>query len=335
MFDARRRGYDVLFSGAVYHARTAGTRRVISTHICYTKMNTSNVLEEDSMKQETQPQPSVPSQPPAPVQAGQSGGVPPKKSNKMLFLIIGIVGAVLLAGIILAVVMIFSMVSKADYRKATMQMNELASTTSDMNRSINSIQNRLSSSDDARFSQSLEEAKTAIEEAKQQSRAMAKNKAVRSGEGKEKYAAFDKKMQERLKFADEVTSSFGKLREATIACTGRTASDPEEAKAMLNKCNDVLAKSGDVPSGEVKEYMKALNTETEKLLSLITRMGAITDPYGAQNEEYRTVRDGVLDAQEKLRNIDTEFRNQFNKRLTDTNPQQAARDLQMFLRDKS
>lgn len=306
-------------------------------------------MENNNQSQPVPPQPPVqpkvpaqPTQPGAPMrsmqpmQPGQMpGGVPPKSNNKTLFLILGIIGGVLvLGGILLAVFFMFFSVSKSDYRSAYGQMSELSSANSALNMEISTLHYGLSSTE-TKFKNDAQAVEEAIEKVRKENEKLAELKAVKVGEGKKRYGAFNEKLGSYLKYTEDATKSLRDLYGAAKPCDGDVdTSDVAAYKAALNKCILALKEVGNTPNEDVKTYVKSLTTEYENLSSIIDKLSTITSPYGSQYDEYRSLRDQTYKVQDNIRNSYTDFRSNIEKHAKEVSVKDQADDLSEFLGEK-
>lgn len=278
--------------------------------------------------------PQLPVQPNVPVPA--PSGTP--KGNKGLIIGLVVGGALLVVGSVIAVVLVMLLsVSRSDYSKAYSQLNEVASANSKLSSQVSGLQYGMKYDTDTKFSNDLEEAQAIIEETRTKNKELSELKAVRVGEGKKKYQAFDKKLNEYMSFSSTALKSFGDVRKAAKPCdesSNQAASDTASLKSLLNECVEALDKISDTPDLDVKKYVGTLKTEMEKLSSLIDKLSAITNPYGDQYDQYKVLRDQVYDVQDAVRDSATDFSSNFEKHAKEVNPKNAADDLEKFLYEK-
>lgn len=291
--------------------------------------------------QPQQPQQQYQPQQPQPVGTSynmqpQSGSAP--KNNKKLFLWIGIAaGALLLIGATIAIIMAIFVVSKDDYRKAYGQMIEVSTVSYDLNSASSSIQYGMDSSTDTKFKNDVESTEKAIEKIRQENKKLADFKAVKFGEGKVKYEAFSKKLDEYLTFNSGLLTSATGLREASVSCesaTNESITSVTSAKNAIDECVSALKKVDGIPNEDMKVYSQKLVTEFDKLSSLIGELAQISDPYGAQYEKYKSIRDQVYDVQDNVSDAETDFRSNLEKHAKDADIKNSADEFLDFLDDK-
>ena len=63
-------------------------------------------------------------------------------------------------------------------------------------------------------------------------------------------------------------------------------------------------------------------------------MATITDPYGSQYDQYKSIRDQIYDVQDNLRDASTDFNSNFEKSIKNVDPEKASDEFEKFLLDK-
>ena len=277
-------------------------------------------------------QPPQPSPQPAP-NGGTSYQMPPK--NNKNFVWIGIlVGAVVLIGIIIAVLFAVFSVSKEDYREAYSQMGEVSSANSRLSTELSSIQYSVSSATDTKFDNDAKAIEDSISKIREENEKLGELKAMKVGEGKDKYQEFNEKLDKSLTFISDAVKSLKDIRDAASVCddtTSTSSSDAAAVKGAVNKCVDALKEIDDTPNEDVKEYAKGMSTEMENLSSIVDKTAGLTDPYGSQYSQYKSLRDQLYDVQSNLQDIVTDFRSNFEKHAKEASVKDQANDLIDFL----
>lgn len=290
----------------------------------------------DNNNQPQQPQPT--SQPPVQpdVSTGSPYQMPQSPKNKKLFIWIGIgVGVLLIIGIVAAIIVAMTSVSKDDYRKAYSQMSELSSANSKLNSELSTLQYGLTSATETKFKNDMKSAEEAIEKVRKENEKLAELKAVKVGEGKKQYEEFSEKLENYLKYTEDATKSLKDLYGAAKPCDANVStSDVAAYKTALNECTSALKKVGNTPNEDVKTYVKSLAAEYENLASIIDKLATITNPYGSQYDEYKALRDQTYKVQENIRNANTDFRSNIEKHSKEVSVKDQADALVEFLSEK-
>ena len=273
--------------------------------------------------------------PPAAPQSptGYSTSAPHDNKNPLkLILIIG--GALLVVGIVAAVLMSFLTVSKKDYQDAYSAYMDITSESFTLSSKISSLQYGLSSGTDTSFNNDYDAAKDAVEAMRQENKELSELRAVKVGDGKKQYETFNTKLEKYLDFADDVIVSLKDMRGASVTCDKAGDTLGDNVVAGINDCLAALKKIGDTPNKDIQAYVTKMTTETERLLTLSKQMATITDPYGSQYDQYKSIRDQIYDVQDNLRDASTDFNSNFEKSIKNVDPEKASDEFEKFLAEK-
>ena len=273
--------------------------------------------------------------PPAAPQSptGYSTSAPHDNKNPLkLILIIG--GALLVVGIVVAVLVSSLTVSKKDYQDAYSAYMDITSESFTLSSKISSLQYGLSSGTDTSFNNDYDAAKDAVEAMRQENKELSELRAVKVGDGKKQYETFNTKLEEYLDFADDVIVSLKDMRGASVTCDKASDTLDDNVVAGINDCLAALKKIGDTPNKDIQAYVTKMTTETERLLTLSKQMATITDPYGSQYDQYKSIRDQIYDVQDNLRDASTDFNSNFEKSIKNVDPEKASDEFEKFLLDK-
>lgn len=273
--------------------------------------------------------------PPAAPQSptGYSASAPRDNKNPLkLILIIG--GALLVVGIVVAVLVSSLTVSKKDYQDAYSAYMDITSESFTLSSKISSLQYGLSSGTDTSFNNDYDAAKDAVEAMRQENKELSELRAVKVGDGKKQYETFNTKLEKYLDFADDVIVSLKDMRGASVTCDEAGDTLGDNVVAGINDCLAALKKIGDTPNKDIQAYVTKMTTETERLLTLSKQMATITDPYGSQYDQYKSIRDQIYDVQDNLRDASTDFNSNFEKSIKNVDPEKASDEFEKFLAEK-
>ena len=273
--------------------------------------------------------------PPAAPQSptGYSTSAPHDNKNPLkLILIIG--GALLVVGIVVAVLVSSLIVSKKDYQDAYSAYMDITSESFTLSSKISSLQYGLSSGTDTSFNNDYDAAKDAVEAMRQENKELSELRAVKVGDGKKQYETFNTKLEKYLDFADDVIVSLKDMRGASVTCDEAGDTLGDNVVAGINDCLAALKKIGDTPNKDIQAYVTKMTTETERLLTLSKQMATITDPYGSQYDQYKSIRDQIYDVQDNLRDASTDFNSNFEKSIKNVDPEKASDEFEKFLAEK-
>ena len=157
----------------------------------------NNMDNSNNPKPQQQPQaPQTPAPAPqGPQMQGSPYQMPQPKSNKKLFIWIGIgVGVLAIIGIVVAIVISLTSVSKDDYNKAYSQMSDLSSANTSLYTEISTLQYNVSYATETKFNNDIKAAEEALEKVRSENEELSEMKAVKVGEGKKKYDELTKNL---------------------------------------------------------------------------------------------------------------------------------------------
>jgi hypothetical protein len=300
-------------------------------------------ISKDTKQPEAQPpQPVMTQQPvgstPAHTTTSTASGAP---KDKKPFIIGGIIAAVVVVLIIIVTVILASMsVSKSDYREALNKYDDLRTANSKLTTNVSKLSYTISSGTDTTFKNNIEAVEEGLDTVKAENEELGKLKAVKTGEGAEAYEAFDKKLEEYLSYSNNLVTSIKNLRDPLLACNKATkgvsaSKDRSAISAVIKSCTDKIDSVKNVPDPDMKTFVDALQTSLKELDTILDQASGITDPYGAQYEQYKVLRDKTTKVQENLRNASKDLSSNLDKRDKDTNPKKEALALSELLVEKS
>jgi hypothetical protein len=288
--------------------------------------------------QPTEPTPVAPeiqTNPTAPIGAGStSTSTPePKKSNKNLIIIASVVATVLLLALIGAFVYsAMNTVSKQDYKDAAVQFNVVAKEGSKLGGTISRLTASASSSSEEGFNASLKDVENSIETIAAENEKLGDLKAVRTGEGKELYTAFDNKLTAYLAHAKDLHASVEVVRPALVSCAKvPQTTDNATRLAVLKVCSTDMKAVNDVPNEQFQTFINALKDGYPKYATTYESMLALTQPNGSQREQYRMLRDEMTVVQKSISDAGKAFSDSVKKQDADMSVKTSADALGDFL----
>lgn len=277
-------------------------------------------------------------EPAAPVAepAATSAPTPPPKNTKKIVLIAGIIaGALILA--IIAVIIFLSMttVSKQDYADAAKQYNEVSAANTALTRNASSLSSSNTSLSESEFDEEMKAAEEAIATLRTENEELGKLKAVRVGEGKELYDAFNEKLKAYLENGESLVKSVNTIRPALMKCDeAGSASDNDARVAAIKACSAAFNEVGDVANPEFKAYVEVLKTAYAEFAVTLEKIVAIENPFGAQYEEYKVLRDEMYDTQDDIREATRTFTDALEKRDDELSVKDSAKALADYLNEQ-
>ena len=271
-----------------------------------TTESTAPIAAPSTPPVEATPTPATDPTPPALV-----GAPGPKNANtKKIVLIASITaGVVLLAAIAAIIFATMNNVSKADYAAAAKQFNEVSRANSTLTSEASSLSRQASGSgDEDEFTDGLKEVKAAVADIKAENDELSKMKAVRVGEGAELYKTFNDKLAANLTYSEGLIASIENARPAMVVCDKISdATDTSARTAAIKACSDALGSVKDLPNDAFKVYVGKIKEGYAKYATISEKVAGISDPYGAQYEEYKVLRDDMRETQTSISNATREF----------------------------
>lgn len=270
--------------------------------------------------------------------AGPEGPKTPKtpKFSKKMILIAAVVGGAILLAIIAAIIFVaLTSVSKEDYRDAARQYNKVNTASASLTSDVSLLGSAAGNSSDAIFDQRVSEVEDSIAKIKTENEELAKLKAVRVGEGAKLYKTFNDKMKAYLAYGSDLVTSVKNLRPAMVTCDNVSdASDAAARVAAVKACATELEGISDIPNEQMKTYISALAENYKKYASIYEQMTALTNPYGAQYEQYKALRDQSYDVQDAITAAGTTFRKDLEKQDDELSVKDSANKLGDYLSDQ-
>jgi predicted nuclease with TOPRIM domain len=277
--------------------------------------------------------PATPQNIAAPVQTPQA----PKPSDKKKIILIAAIvgGVVLLVGIAFVVYSLLFSVSKKDYQEAKRQYNDVSIASAGLTSDVASVSYTLNDEDDADFNDAAKEAEASIEKIKTENTELSKMKAVRVGEGAKLYKAFNDKVDAYLAYATGLIDSVKNLRPAMTTCNKVSdAKDANSRVAALKACSSELQGVTDIPNAEMKAFIGTLASAYGDYATVYEQISALSNPYGSQYEQYKTLRDKMYDVQDKISDASSILSDELDKRDDELSIKDSAKALGDFLTEK-
>lgn len=296
-------------------------------------MNPTNQTNSDEQKTPVPGAPSVTA-----TQSAVSGttGSPRSPKTKKAILIGGIIaGALVLAIIGVVVFLALTSVSKQDYQDAAKQFNQVSLASSGLIPDVKSLGVSTGSGNDAAFEENLKETEGSLEKIKTENEALSKLKAVQVGEGANLYKTFDEKLDAYLTYGTGIVASVKNLRPAMVVCEKISAASEAAARvATLKECAAAFDAVKDIPDASFKAYITTLKDAYKEYATTYEGINALSNPYGAQYEQYKPLRDKMYDVQDKITDATKAFTNSLNESDDKYSINESADALAAYLNDQ-
>lgn len=242
----------------------------------------------------------------APAATFSTGGASPEgpqadKKKKLILIGAIVAGVIVLGAIGFFIFSLLTSVSREEYRDAARQFNQVSSASASLTSDARMLGYSSGNTPEEDFQEDVAEAEASITTLKAENDELSKMKAVRVGEGGKLYSAFNDKLEAYTAYATELVTSVKNLRPALATCN--SVNDAEEAPARveaLKGCSSALAGVTDVPNAQMKTYVEALSKGYGDYANVYEQIAGLSDPFGDQYEQYKTLRDQMYDIQDTI-----------------------------------
>ncbi len=260
-----------------------------------------------------------------------------RNNKKLAYIIAAVVGAVLVIGSIIAIVISLTSVSREDYRDAFSTTGDASSALSDIDLDTSrlvSISSRLSE-DEA--NKNIGEVKESIDALKEKNQEISELKAVTNDqEAREKFDAYSKKAKEYEAFAQSLVDSKSGYAALSV-CESIDASDGGSVDAVndaFKKCEDAL-NSANVKNEDFKSLLEAYKEFINELQSIVSKVAAIDRSSPTASSTAAQLRRDISSAQLELNDELREVRSDMQEDRSDKMPRKELNDLLSYLSKKS
>lgn len=253
---------------------------------------------------------------------------------KPLPIILIVVAALVVLGIIASVIISFAGVSKKDYGDAVNQYNVVTRENSLLNTRVSSL-SLASSGSDASFNSAIKNTEDSINVIRVENKNLGDMRAVKKGDAVPLYKTFNDKLTVYLAYSDDLVSSLKIARPAIVTCNeADDASDNTARTAALKKCTSELTALKETPNEEFNTYLNSLKTAYATYTKDFEALTQISDPYGAQYEQYMQLRDEVYATQSDVQKATAQFKTATTEHNERISVKASADALSSFLQQK-
>ena len=273
------------------------------------------------------PQPTTPVVTPAPRLS--------RKPSKKLIIILSIVGAVVALAAIAAILyaLVFS-VSKADYRTAANTASEVSSAGSKSYTAVSKVAYISTSTTEIEIKENVTKARELLATYKEEGSKLSDVKALRDGDVKKAYDAYNQKFNEFVTFSETYIDSAEKVIPAIAICeeigrnpsgvAGKAAYD-----AAIAPCDEALNKVTDVKDKDLAAFLTAYKKNVADTTAVVAK------GENATNLEKIKLRTELSKITSELRTAQREGSASVTERLKAVRPYDTLSDLYDLVADKS
>ncbi len=200
-------------------------------------------------------------------------------STKKTLIIIGIVGAILIAALLVYAILITPV--KQPYRDALAQYKNVYNANVQLTTRGSSL--GASTATDEQFKKNIDATKEGIRALGVENTALGKKAVLETGEGKGLYDAFSKKLAAYMQYNTQMLNSVQQVRPVLFACSkamGNVSADASGVEAM-RKCSTQFANLTNIPDVDYRAYAQTSTGRYAALAVNLENTAALADPKGA------------------------------------------------------
>jgi hypothetical protein len=260
----------------------------------------------------------------------------PKKSNKMLFIILGAVGGglILLAIIGWIVYTMLFAVSKADYAEAAKVMNNVQSKAAMAYSDVSQLSYVSTSGTQTKVKNDVASARASIDALKAENNKLKDVRALRDSDVKKAYDTYMAQFAKFGTYSSGILDSMEKLFPALKTCSDsslQSTSNIAAYQAGLTACISELEDAQDLPDPDLKKLSGATLTAMKSIKTAIDELGSLSSSNYQRASE---IRQDIYDAQDAYRDATTDARSNLEKRAKSAEIKDAYNDLAALLNEK-
>lgn len=261
------------------------------------------------------------------------------KSSKLIAIIVS--GILLLVIAVLAIIFFVNQntVTRSDYRAASDQYQAVKAAGTAVGKDVSGVATSFSSPDEEKYTKATASTKSSIQKLEAEIDALGNLKAMKTGEGKEKYEAFDQQFAKYLDNANSILASVEALRPAFVTCSNTpdyTGGLTQEIIAAAEECIKVLKTGSEqAPNPTYKKYAAGLSEQYGLNVEVLKKTAAIPSGDSALSSVYRTAYSiETRNIQDKVTEISKTFSEEIKKKDAEVNVNSQADALSDFFKAK-
>ena len=253
--------------------------------------------------------------------------------TKNMLVIIGSLGAIVIGALLIYGILVTP--ARQPYRDALAQYENVARANGALTAAGASL--NANEATDEQFEKNIQAAQAALKSVKTENEALGKKDVMKSGEGKEWYDSFDKKLQAYLVYNENVLNSMLKVRPVLYECN-QNMTGITESKASVDALRTCAQKFGaveDVPDGDYEKLAASFQQGYSNLASILDKMVAVKDSKSAGKAAYSALESQRDEALTNLSSISKEFAGDVREHRNAVIVTNASDKLEAYLEDKS
>lgn len=200
-------------------------------------------------------------------------------STKKTLTIIGIVGAIIIAALLIYAILVTP--TKQPYRDALAQYKNVYNANVQLTMRGSSL--GASTATDEQFKKNVDAAKDGIRALGVENTALGKKTALESGEGKTLYDAFTKRLDAYMQYNTDMLNSVGQVRPVLFACSKQMSGVSADASgiAAMRSCATQFEALTNVSDEDYRAYVQISKDRYVALAANLENTAALANPKGA------------------------------------------------------
>ncbi len=256
----------------------------------------------------------------------------PKNKKKPTRSLVAVGSALLLVVVATVSFALLSAVSKEDYAKALTQYNAVAEVVESFDAQVGTVVSVVKYGSDDEYNAEIVKLDQLTTQLKDENKAFNGMKAVRFGEGRKFYGPFKHTMNDYLAYSKELVDTVKQGRPMFAACAKvSNAPTVDEQIDTMNKCVVALGDVGTLPEKNSAIWVEGLKEQYQAHVEVSTAITKLTDPFGAQYDQYKTLQAKKYTIEDQIKAINTTFASAMNARDDEVSVKATAEALKAFL----
>lgn len=252
---------------------------------------------------------------------------------KNILVIVGSLGAIIIGALLIYGMLVTP--ARQPYRDALGQYENVARANGALTAAGASL--NANNATDEEFEKNVKKAQTALASVKTENESLGKQSVLMSGDGRDLYDTFNKKLQSYMAYNDRVLTSMLKVRPVLYECnqkmTGLTES--VESVATLRDCAQKFGAVKAVADSDYGFLAASFDQGYTRLASVLEQITMLRDPKGADKAHYDMLVSQRTEAVSNLSDISSDFTDSVKEHRNAVAVTDASDKLEEYLEMKS
>lgn len=253
--------------------------------------------------------------------------------TKQILFVVGVIAALLAAMLMIYAILVTP--SKQPYRDALAQYRSVYDANVAL--IVRGTSLNAGKASDEQFAQSTDAVKTSLKALETENEALGKEEVLTTGEGKDQYEAFSKKLHNYVAFNNDMLTAMQQVRPVIFACSQSMADITENAVGVdaMQACAVNLDALKAVPNEDYQELVKTSHGLYAEVAANLQAKANLSDPDGADATRVQILQDEQDQIIEKLNTASSTFSKNLQKNKQAVDITDAAMTLDKYLSKKS